>query len=197
MPMTGGVLPAGGGVAHKNGVVRNNRRGQFTGTDKLTKQQADFVRCYSLNGGVGTHAAEAAGYQHPGTRAWELMQNPVIIAAIRDTQLRKLHTEGAVIGVGVLLEIARDKTQLSKDRIAAAGKLLDGARLTGQGQQVAETLTDRPLNEMTRDELARFIAAEREAIDLLEDAAQGPNVLDVTPSVVPESIQDSAETPIE
>ena len=191
------MLQAGGGVALKAGAIRQGRGGKFVGTDKLTSQQANFVRHFALNGAIGTQAAEAAGYAQPSTRAWELMQNPVILAAIREAQLRKLHTEGAVVGVGVLLEIARDKTQLSKDRIAAAGKLLDGARLTGHGQEVKETLIDKPLNEMTRDELARFIAAEREAIDALEDAAQGPNAIDVTPGLAPDVNRDSAETPTE
>ena len=197
MPMTGPVPRNGGGVAHKQGRVRNGRGGKFTALDKLTKQQSDFVSHYLLNGAVGADAARHAGYAHPGVRAYELLRNPVIITAIHSAVLNDFYVEGAVIAKDVLKKIALNENALDKDRIAACGKMIEVARLTSRAQEISETLTDRPLNEMTRDELARFIAAEREAIDLLEDAAQGPNVLDVTPSVTPEPNRDSAETPIE
>ena len=190
-------MHGGSGIARKAGAVRNGRSGRFVPTEKLTPQQAEFVRNYVLNGGLATLAAEHADYRHASKRAWELMRNPVIIAAINSCVLSELHTEGAVVGKAVLIQIARKETALDKDRIAAAKSLLDAARLTGYSQQHAESDGDMPLNEMTRDELARFIAAEREAINILEEVSNGPNTIDVTPGLAPDVNRDSAETPTE
>ena len=50
----------------------------------LTKRQRDFAHAYAANSGNGTQAAIAAGFspKSAGARAWVLLRDPRVIAAV-------------------------------------------------------------------------------------------------------------------
>lgn len=154
----------------------------------LTDQQANFVREYVGNGGKGAEAAREAGYSflRADRAAWELTQHPVILAAIRMEQMRRIVGEGATVAISTLLLVANDSGAKGSERVAASRTLLEAAHLIGKTAE-ANPLEDKALSDMTREELGRFIAREEAALAELKGALPPPTI-DVTPGIVPNAL---------
>lgn len=102
---------------------------------ELTEMQEAFVTCYVVGNGEGTAAARAAGFAEPNTAAYRLLRLPHVLAAIRREQARRIGAEGLAVGIGTLLQIARDTGQPAGARVQAARSLVD--RALGAVGQVA------------------------------------------------------------
>lgn len=95
--------------------------------DQLTEMQKRFVCAMLETGGQNdAEAARLAGYSDVGdcakVRAYKLLRNPLILAAIREESEKRIQA-GVGLGASVLVEIARDP--LHKDRLKAAESLLN------------------------------------------------------------------------
>lgn len=132
---------------------------------KLEHMQRLFVEAL-MTADSNTQAAIMAGYGKNSvdmrTRsttcartAFRLLQNPTVLAAIREMAALKLR-EGALLGARVLMEIANDP--MHKDRLKAADKLLQhsGFLIVNETRHIVE---DRRLNDKELLEKATALAA--------------------------------------
>lgn len=180
----------GGGLAAKAGAVVNAPgSGRFMESSGLTDQQTAFVAAYIANGANGTQAAIAAGYQSPGSESWRLMQNPAIRAAINAEADKRLAGAG-VIGIGVLVDIARDKGAPTPSRVSAAKWLAEAAGHGLAARKAGEATDDKPLEEMSAAELVQAIAGIGGAIQQMrqQQAASDAQVIEgevITPRLAP------------
>lgn len=108
-----------------------------------------------------TVAAREAGYTQPASRGGVLMRRQDVVASVQSAVAHRLRTEGAEVGVGTLIEIARDAKHPSASRVMAARELV---KLSGVASGEGED--EKPLSAMTRSELAA--AAERARAYLAE-----------------------------
>ena len=127
----------------------------------LTPQERTFVG-HMVRVNDATAAATYAGYAQPSSHGGTLMRRPAIIAEVQAAVSQRLRTEGASVGVGVLIEIARDEKAPKNARVMAAAHLVKMSG-TGAGERGAE---EKPFSEMTRAELAE--ARERAIAYLAE-----------------------------
>ena len=145
----------------------------------LSERQAAFVREYVERGGkpgAAVDAAVAAGYARSGlagraaarSRAYELLRNPKVLAALRDELTRKLNT-GAALGVQVLIDLAQN-ARSEQVRLSAANSLIDrgyapvmSRNATIQASTSIEDLI-RELDEAQRAERAQVIDVEASAV---------------------------------
>lgn len=138
---------------------------------RLTPQERIWVR-YMAATNDATYAAEKAGYASPQPRGSQNLAKPALMELVREAAWKKLRTDGARIGVDVLISIAEDDKQPAGARRAAAADLVKLSGLAGpEGDQAKEP------HEMTAEELAA-------AIDKLRRAAAarlGPGTNDAAP----------------
>jgi hypothetical protein len=175
--------------------VTNGRGGQFTGTGELTTMQRAFVRFVVRNGGNAKGAARQAGYggQHDaGARAWELMQNPRVVAAIQRERQRYISAELASIAAGTMRDIMQDENAPRAVQFQAAKWCLEQAG--HKSDEIDELLSGaKSLNDMTIEELQTFINAGGMALGELQKKRL--QVIDITPecaqvSAQPDSVLD-------
>ena len=127
---------------------------------------------------------------HASKEAGSSYTFPHVMAAIRVEQLRRFQ-EGSCVALRVLDDIMGDPDASNRDKVAAARTVLEGGGFIGRTRVELESSEAKPLNEMTRDELAAFIAAERKAIAELErEAASNKGVID---GPVPRDAEDQAD----
>jgi len=130
----------------------------------LDEKQRKFVSTFVSTGNAEA-ATSASGYEI--TSQYYLLRRPDIIAAIRFEVQRRLATEGASVGYGAILEVARDEKAPGAARVAAGKALLTAAGLLEAPQAGKEA---KSINDMTRDELRDFIEAKRAEVDKMEAA---------------------------
>ena len=118
--------------------------------------QRTFIH-HMADTGDATYAAAKAGYAHPAVRGAENKHDPTLASEVRRLARERLRTEGAEVGVRVLIEIAVDVKQPAGARVQAADKLVKHAGLSAEGGE------ERELHEMTGEEIARAIAALQHA----------------------------------
>jgi hypothetical protein len=167
---------------------------------KLTDKQQAFILGFTSEPatlGNGAASARAAGYSEKtaGEIARQLLALPHIRDAITAANREQISGRIATKAVALLERVIDDESVPIRERIVAAKSILDrgGFMPPSLAERAREVADDKPLNEMTRDELARFIEKERAAIDALEAAADGPKMIDVTPdSAPPNPITDVA-----
>jgi hypothetical protein len=121
---------------------------------QLTEQQAHFVHHFVSMGCTATEAARAAGYGSPGQEAYRLMRKTHVIEAIRREQNRLINTDGVRIAYRTLLEVMQDKGAAASARVSASRTVWEAARLFAKD---ADRRDDKPLQEMSADELANQI----------------------------------------
>ncbi len=170
------------------GLLDGSRRGYWMPTAKGREEQAYVLAYTSGAGAVGNAAAaaRAAGYSKKtaGEIGRQLLTIPHIRDAIDQANREQLAGRIATKAVALLERAIDDESVPMRDRVAAAKTVLDRAGFLppSLAERAREVLSVKPLNEMTRDELAAFIAAERHAIAELEQAVErGPRMIDVTP----------------
>lgn len=139
----------------------------ITGT--LTDKQRLFVRALVRNGGNATGAAEEAGYGDPRSRGWELMQLPHVLAAIR-AETERMMAGGGAKAVGWMVKALDDTKLAGAVRFQCAKWLAEAAGHGLAAQRAALGLpgADKPLSEMTLDELDAFIAAGKAGVEHLK-----------------------------
>ena len=121
----------------------------------LTPMQREFVSALVRNGCSPTKAAEMAGYSTARRAAYELQQLPHVAAAIRFERARYISGELANIATGTLRNILTDSEAPAAARVQAARTVLEMSGEIGRGKKDADE--DKPLSEMTPDELTRLI----------------------------------------
>lgn len=121
----------------------------------LTPMQREFVCALVRNGCSATKAAEMAGYKEPRISAFNLRQLPHVAAAIRMERARYISGELANIATGTLRNILTDSEAPAAARVQAARTVLEMSGEIGRGKKDADE--DKPLSEMTPDELTRLI----------------------------------------
>ena len=156
---------------------------------ELTSKQQAFIVAYTSGPGTignGAAAACAAGYSEKTAKeiGRQLLALPHVRDAIDQANREQLSGRIATKAVALLERAIDDESVPMRDRVAAAKTVLDRAGFLppSLAERAREVLSLKPLNEMTREELATFIAAERHAIAELEQAVgRGPRMIDVTP----------------
>ena len=121
----------------------------------LTPKQKVFVSELVRSGCTPTHAARVAGYSDAGTSAYDLARLPHVAAAIRLERERYISGELANVATGTLHQILVDKGAPAAARVQAARTVLEMSGEIGRHKRSAED--ERPLSEMTADELAGLI----------------------------------------
>lgn len=129
----------------------------------LTDQQATFVRHMGA-GESPVRAAEMAGYSE-GQIAHALLRNPNVLRAVHVETARVLVADGPT-NFKVLRKIRDDETAPKGVRADVAIKL---GRLAGhiEPTKTAET-HEKPLSEMSAEELRRYVERSQREIDIME-----------------------------
>lgn len=162
-------------------------RTQYAPGIDLTPMQRAFVTCLVRNGTTPTAAARDAGYSVPKVAAFDLLRLPHVAAAIRLERERYISGELANVATGTLHTILTDKQAPAAARVQAARTVLEMSGEIGRNKSKADD--DRPLSEMSAEELAGLIdkwQAEKAAL------AQAIDPADV---VIVDSAQDRAQLP--
>ena len=122
----------------------------------LSEQQRTLVRLIVNEGRRPEEAAELAGY-HPKS-VYKTMRLPAVAAAISESIQLDLAVVGAPLAYRVAKSLLQDASVSA--RIRAAGHIVP-TRKDKSSQQ-------KSLSEMSRDELAAFIASNQAEIDKIE-----------------------------
>lgn len=116
----------------------------------LSPMQKTFAQHYAATGDA-TYAATKAGYRTPAVRGSENKSDPAVAAEVRRIARETLRTDGAEVGVRVLIEIASDAKQPAGARVQAADKLVRHSGLSAEGADGREP------HEMSGADLAKAI----------------------------------------
>jgi phage terminase small subunit len=117
--------------------------------------QRSFVMALVRNGVTPTKAAEMAGYSAPRTAGYDVMQLPHVLAAVRMERQRYISGELANVATGTLQAIMTDKEAPAAARVQAARTVLEMSGEIGRHKRPDDE--DRPLSELSADELTRMI----------------------------------------
>lgn len=156
---------------------------------ELTPKQRSFVTRMVRIGGNVTEAARQAGYSDPGTAAYDLTRLPHIQAAIRLERGKYISGELANIATGTLHDILLDKEAPASARVQAARTVLEMSGDIGKAKRQDDD--DRPLSEMTAEELARMIDK------WTEEKAALATTIDAQDVEIIDSAQSMAQLPTE
>lgn len=134
----------------------------------LTEKQAEFARQFVLLGGQPMKAAEAAGYAG-GRIGYQLTRLPHVQAAIR-RETERMVMEGGAKGVGWMVKALDDAKLPGAVRFQSAKWLAEAAGhgLAAQRAALGLPAQDKPLSDMTLDELDAFISAGKAGIERLK-----------------------------
>ena len=128
----------------------------------LTEPQMVFVEQLVSTGCTQTEAARRAGYADASQEAWRLMRKPHVLAAVREHRERLISGSLSNIAAETLREVMENKAYPASARVAAARAVWEAAgHFAGAGKDQG---TEKPLNEMTEDELRAFIARADQVI---------------------------------
>lgn len=138
----------------------------------LTDKQALFVKAYVEVGGNALRAAEQAGYAEPRSSAHYLTRQPHVMAAIRAEQSRFV-LEGGAKALKWMVGALDDAKLPGAVRFQSAKWLAEAAGhgLAAQRAQLGLPASDKPLSDMTLDELDAFIAAGKRGVEHMKAQA--------------------------
>lgn len=157
-----------------NAVMKIEREADDAGSvaGVLTAKQSEFVRQFVALGGQQGKAAMLAGYASPDPAAYQLMRLPHIQAAIRAEQAR-LVLEGGAKGLRWMVGALDDPKLPGAVRFQSAKWLAEAAGhgLAAQRAQLGLPASDKPLSDMTLDELDAFIAAGKRGVEHMKAQA--------------------------
>jgi phage terminase small subunit len=122
---------------------------------ELTPMQREFVYTLVRTGCSYSQAARQAGYADPKVSSFNLRQLPHIQAAIRLERGRYISGELANVATGTLTAIMTDKQAPAAARVQAARTVLEMSGEIGKARKDQDE--DRPLSELTAEELTRMI----------------------------------------
>jgi hypothetical protein len=150
------------------------------GKGHLTAKERVFSRNMAATGDR-LYSARIAGYSAPHQSAAQNLKNPDVAEDIRRQARHRLQTEGAQIGVAVLIELASDRLQKGSTRGAAAKSLV---QLSGISN--ASTLSEADLAELPADKIRALLAEAQRA---LEARMTKLKTIDHDPGESPQSAQ--------
>lgn len=137
----------------------------------LTDMQKNFVRFFVLLGGNATEAAKLAGYSSPGPAGYTLKNLPHIATAIVRAVRNEMECDGYRAAWGVLKIALEDASVRFSDRLKAAFKVVELVHSRVDRRAAAEGGKDKPLGDMTPDELRAVMADGMAALEKLADEA--------------------------
>jgi sigma54-dependent transcription regulator len=124
------------------------------GADLTTKQRV-FVTVLVRNGCTPTQAARDAGYADAKVSAYDLLRTPHIQNAVKFERQRYVASDLANIATETLRLVMVDQEAPASARVQAARTVLE---LAGElGKVKGDGGEDRPLSELSADELTRLI----------------------------------------
>ena len=126
----------------------------LAGSD-LTSMQRTFVTTLVRHGCTPTQAAREAGYAEPKVPAHGQLRSAHIQTAVRFESSRYVMSDLANIATGTLRDVIEDKEAPASARVQAARTVLELAGELGRGK--SDSYEDRPLSELSADELTRMI----------------------------------------
>lgn len=141
----------------------------------LTEQERIFVVALAKSG--DTLSAKKLARYPDTTQTGHILRRPVVAVALRAEITRIIAGEGAAIGLGGLMRIAKDSKAPAAAQVAAQKALLQAAGFLEAPQEGGNT---KPINEMGRDELRAFIDTKRADIAKLENEI-ADRARDITP----------------
>lgn len=183
------VRPNGGGSAMAAGALTSDGNGRFVGTSQLTDKQRKFVTYYVQNGGHATAAARAAGYSTPATSAQGLTRSAAVMRAVRAERERWIQGKIANAAASAIHDLITDADTPASVRFQVSRWALEAAGHGGKDSAGEGVDNDKPLNELTIDELQAFINGGQAALQQREQQAR--RTIDVTPG------EQAADTPDE
>jgi len=141
----------------------------------LTQKQALFVESFATGGVTQTEAARRAGYTAPTVDAVRLVRVPHVQKAIKEMRARAIETEGATLAYNTLVDCMKPGNPGSV-RVAAAKLMWQAAGILEKHGAAG----DKPLQEMSADELRAVIDACDGAMAKVADSARPikPAVID-------------------
>ena len=165
---------AGGGKAVAERIITNGRGGRFTGTGTLTSKQRAFAREYVRNGGNGAAALRAAGYRtaHPAKGVYRLMNCPVMRHAIHQEREKLIEGKLANNALSVLEELMNNRETPAPVRYQSARTVLQMAGHGAGTEREAPAPVDRPLIEMSIQELEAFVKDGEALLRVAQAAAR-------------------------
>ncbi len=117
--------------------------------------QRTFVLTLVRQGCTPTQAARVAGYADPKVSAHDLLRSAHIQTAIRFERSRHVMGDLANVATATPKDVMTDTQVPASARVAAARTVLE---LAGElGRSKTDVATDRPLSELTAEELTRLI----------------------------------------
>ncbi|MGO3930849.1 terminase small subunit [Rhodopseudomonas pseudopalustris] len=142
---------------------------------RLTPMEREFAKQMARTGDK-LYAATKAGYAQPAVRSSQTLQRPEVQEEIRRQAQHRLRTEGAQIGVDVLIELAQDKKQKGSTRGMAAKSLVQLSGIAG-----ANALSEADLAEMPAEKIRGLLA---EAERLLSERMAAARVIEHEPAAI-------------
>lgn len=131
----------------------------------LSEQQRTLLRLIVNEGRRPEEAAELSGY-HPKS-VYKTMRLPAVAAAISESIQLDLAVVGAPLAYRVAKSLLQDASVSARVRADLSIKVLDRAGHIAPTRK--ETASQqKSLSEMSRDELAAFIASNQAEIDKIE-----------------------------
>lgn len=152
----------------------------------LTAKERVFSRNMAATGDR-LYSARIAGYSAPHQSAAQNLKNPDVTEDIRRRARHRLMTEGAEVGVRVLIELAEDVKQKGSTRGAAAKSLVQLS-----GISTAAALSEEDLAELPADKIRALLAEAQRALAARMAAAK---TIDHEPVEAPESPQSAQAAP--
>lgn len=155
----------------------------------LTDRQRVFVEAI-IEGKNPTQAARRAGYspEYATQTGYHLLRSPLVSAEIRHRHRATIENDLVPAALATLGSIIRDKDQPSGVRVKASQVALQaGGYLGALKKDEAANTNNKPLSEMTVDELAQAAKEQRErlngaltAVEELQKELAAP-VIDIVP----------------
>jgi hypothetical protein len=129
---------------------------------QLTESQAEFVR-QMAQGVSRQQAAALAGYAHPKTEAYRLLQLPHVVAALKHEHSRLISADLLPLAIGRLKGILEDKTAPTQHVVKAAVEVIKVAGLHKQSGE-GEGDGSKPLISRSRMELEDLVTRLESAV---------------------------------
>jgi len=152
----------------------------------LTPMQREFSRQMAATGDA-TYSATKAGYRAPAVLGSRLANQADVAEDVRRRARQRLMTEGAEVGVRVLLELASDVKQKGSTRGAAAKSLVQLSGIAG-----AQALSEGDLADMPADQIRTLLAEAQRALEARISAAK---TIEHEPAAAPESAPIAQDAP--
>lgn len=142
----------------------------------LTGKHTAFVDAFFIHGGNATAAAKAAGYNNPNSYGLQLVKMPKIASAIRRQYRRTFETRGLSLSWKVLERILTDDKASDAIQAKVALKIVDLVYGKDGNRQDETQVEDKPISEMTVEELEKLVKQGRETLE------RERNAVDITPN---------------